>query len=65
MGLFQDVDKGVLPSNTAAEEISTQDSLRIEPMTEYKSNRDEADLARFGKQQRLNVHKPFLASELY
>ena len=55
MDNIQNLDKGVSSSKVLAEATATRKSLHFEPMTQYKGTHDEADLARFGKQQQLDV----------
>ena len=54
----QDVDKDFMSPKPLVQATSRSNSLHFEPMTEYRGTRDEADLARFGKQQQLNVRAP-------
>ena len=55
MDLLQSADDAAVPSKPLTEALSAQESLRFEPMAEYKSTQDDTDLARFGKRQQLNV----------
>ena len=55
MDPLQSMNNGTMSSKPWTEVIPAQDSLRFEPLTEWKGTQDDADLARFGKRQRLNV----------
>ena len=51
----QDVDRDFMSPKPVVQGTSRANSVHCEPMAEYGGTRDEADLARFGKQQQLNV----------
>lgn len=55
MDIVQDVERDFVSSKPIVQATSTPDGLYLEPMTEYRGTRDEADLARFGKRQQLDV----------
>ncbi|CAD6577573.1 MAG: hypothetical protein ASARMPRED_008325 [Alectoria sarmentosa] len=61
MDIVQDVERDFMSSKPKVQATSTPDGLYLEPMTEYRGTRDEADLARFGKRQQLDDRSVFQA----